>query len=159
MTRRGTLIYYLAAWILGCFFMTLAIWLKDAVSSSEQLFRLRSAFGLISFYFYGLILGAFAAFVAAFLLRRVMSALRCRTPGHWAAVGAFVAPALLAAAGFLGRRLNHPEMPRLTLAAVVTLGPQTVLEAGWWLAIPAGAITAYLLCRIDRAFAPPQKAD
>jgi len=30
------------------------------------------------------------------------------------------------------------------------------LQAGWWLAIPAGAATGYLLCRVQRAFAPQQ---
>jgi hypothetical protein len=42
----------------------------------------------------------------------------------------------------------------MRLLPAITWGPMTVLEAGWWLPIPAGAVTAYLLCRVQRAFAP-----
>jgi hypothetical protein len=33
-----------------------------------------------------------------------------------------------------------------------------VVQAGWWLAIPAGAATGFLLCRVQRAFAPQPAA-
>ncbi len=33
MTRSGSLAYYLAAWICGCFFMSVLIWLKDLVGA------------------------------------------------------------------------------------------------------------------------------
>jgi hypothetical protein len=152
MTRRGSLIYYLSAWILGCFFMSLAIWIKDSIGPTQGLTSARSAFGLIFFYFYGLILGALATIVAAFLLRRLMLALKCKTPSHWAITGAVLTPAIAGVLGWLGRRADlagHSGQ----LLTLLTTGPKVVLEAAWWLAIPAGAATAYLLCRIERAFA------
>jgi hypothetical protein len=36
MTRRGSLIYYLAAWALGCFFMVVVVWCWDLTTVSRQ---------------------------------------------------------------------------------------------------------------------------
>jgi hypothetical protein len=159
MTHRGSLIYYLTAWILGCFFMSALVWGKDMSGSTESLFKIRSAFGLLFFSFYGFILGAVTAFLGAFLLRRIMKALNSKTPWHWAIAGALLTPALVAAIGTLGRHWNDPGMPRLTLTAISTYGAQMILEAGWWLTIPAGAATGYFLGRVERAFDPAQLAD
>jgi len=154
MTRRGSLIYYLSAWILGCFFMSLAIWMKDMMGPTRGLVSARSVFGLIFFYFYGLILGALAAFLGAFILRRLMRAVRCKTPTHWAIAGVVLMPLVVAALGWLGRRVDLAQRPGERLLVALTTGPKMVLEAGWWLAIPAGAATAYFLCRVERRFAP-----
>jgi hypothetical protein len=158
MTRRGSLIYYLTAWICGCFFMSLFIWVKDLWGPILVHSRVREAFGLMFFYFYGLVLGALPALLAAFLLRRVMALLKCKTPSHWAVVGAILAPSLMAILGAWGRHLAASERPGFRLLGLLTFGPKTVVEAGWWLAIPAGAATAYLLCRVQRAFAPVESA-
>ena len=152
MTRRGSLVYYLSAWILGCFFMSLLIWVKDMFAVTLDIPLTRSAFGLLFFYFYGLVFGAVAAFLGALLLRRMMAALKCKTPSHWAIAGAILAPVLIAVLGIWGRRLEIAQRPDARLLGLLTFGPKTVLEAGWWLAIPAGAATAFFLCRIQRAF-------
>ena len=55
MTRRGSLIYYLTAWICGCFFMSLAIWIRDFWGSTVTSPRSHEAFGILFFYFYGLV--------------------------------------------------------------------------------------------------------
>lgn len=153
MTRHGSLVYYLSAWILGCFFMSVLVWIKNMFVPTLETPVSRSAFGLLFFYFYGLIFGALAALIGAFMLRTSMKGLRCKTPMHWAVAGAVLAPVLIAVLGTWGRRA---EMARWgeRLLELLTFGPKVVLEAGWWLAIPAGAATGYLLCRIERAFAP-----
>jgi hypothetical protein len=156
MTRRGSLAYYLTAWICGCFFMSLAIWAKDSLGATLDAFSIRTAFGLLFFYFYGLVLGALAAFLGAFLLRRVMTALKCKTPSHWALAGAILAPGLIAVLGIWGRHNEAAQRPGMRALGLLTFGPKTVIEVGWWLAIPAGAATAYLLGRVQRAFGPPQ---
>jgi hypothetical protein len=158
MTRHGSLIYYLSAWTLGCFFMSVAIWVNDMIGHAENAFSARSAFGLLFFYFYGLIFGALATFVGAWLLRRIMTALRCKTPTHWAVVGMILAPLLIVMLGVWGRHVGMGQRPGMRLQGLLTFGPKTVLEAGWWLAIPAGAASGYFLCRIQRAFAPPQES-
>src|ERR1700746_2071240 len=58
MTRRGSLIYYLTAWICGCFFMSLAIWIRDLWGATVTSSRSREAFGVLFFYFYGLVFAA-----------------------------------------------------------------------------------------------------
>ena len=157
MTRRGSLAYYLAAWILGCFFMSLAIWVKDLWGPSLISAQGHQAFGILFFYFYGLFFGAAAALVGAFLLRRIMAQLKCKTPSHWAFVGAILAPIFVAILGIWGRRMGVGERPGMRLLGILTFGPRNVLDAGWWLAIPAGAATAYFLCRIQRAFSQQQE--
>jgi hypothetical protein len=154
MTRRGSLAYYLTAWICGCFFMSAAVWTKDMFGATRDAFSIRSAFGLLFFYFYGLVVGALAAFLGAFLLRRVMVALKCKTPSHWAAVGAILAPCLIAILGVWGHHNDATQRTGMRILGLLTFGPRTVVEAGWWLAIPAGAATAYLLSRVQRAFGP-----
>jgi hypothetical protein len=154
MTRRGTLIYYLSAWIVGCFFMSAVIWIKDMFEPQVRTSAGRSIFGLIFASVSGFLLGAFAAFLGAFLLRRMMAALKCKTPSHWAAAGGILAPVLMAGLGTWERHMNFAQRPGLSILALLTTGPRVVLDSGWWLAIPAGAATAYLLCRIERRFAP-----
>jgi hypothetical protein len=156
MTRRGTLIYYLTAWCVGCFSTSLMVWIRNMQSATLSTASSRSTFGLLFFTFYGLIFGAAAAFLGAFILRRIMALLKCKNPTRWAVAGAVLAPLLVAA---LGARWGQPpdaaaaETPRFL--AFLTLGPRQVVEAGWWLSVPAGAATAYLLGRVERAFAPP----
>jgi hypothetical protein len=155
MTRRGSLIYYLTAWICGCFFMSLTIWVHDMWGAAMRGAQMRQAFGLMFFYFYGLIFGAFATLFGAFLLRRVAAGLRCKTPLHWAIFGAIISPALIALLGKWGHHLASGDRPGLRLDAFFLFGPKTALEAGSWLAIPAGAATGYLLARVERAFEQP----
>jgi len=158
MTRRGSIAYYLSAWILGCFFASVLVWIRDIFAPTLNVPLSRSAFGLLFFYFYGLLLGALAALLGGFLLRLIMAALRCKTPTHWALAGAILAPVLIIILGILGRRIETIRHPDLRLVGLLTLGPKIVLDAGWWLAIPSGAAAAYFLCRIQRAFAPQQAA-
>jgi len=157
MTRSGSLAYYLTAWICGCFFMSLSVWTRDLFgAAANNAISTRSIFGLIFFYFYALVFGAVAAFAGGFLLRRVMAGLKCKTPNHWAVVGAILAPAVVALLGLWGRHAGIGEQGAMRVIRIITYGPKLVVEAGWWLAIPAGAATAYLLCRVQRAFGTQQ---
>jgi len=154
MTRRGSLAYYLAAWICGCFFMSALVWLKDLASAPHQLATPKGAFGLLFFCFYGLILGVFASLLGAFLLRRIAVAFRWTQAWQWALAGAVLAPVVIGLLGGWWRRVMwHPRAPPRWLS-LMAFGPATVLDAGLWLAIPAGAATALVLYRIHRAFAP-----
>ena len=157
MTRSGSLAYYLIAWICGCFFMSLCVWTRDLFATSAgDAFSGHSVFGLIFFYFYGLVFGAAASVAGGFFLRRVMAGLKCKTPSHWAVVGAILAPVVVASLGLWGRHIGIEEQNGMRVLRFITLGPEIAVKAGWWLAIPAGAATAYLLCRVQRAFAPQQ---
>lgn len=157
MTRSGSLAFYLTAWICGCFFMSLAAWTASLfATTSNNAFSAHSVSGLIFFYFYGLVFGAVAALAGAFLLRRIMAALKCITPSHWAIAGAILAPVVVAILGLWGQHAGIEERSGMRMLRFITLAPVMVMKAGWWIAIPAGAATAYLLCRVQRAFAPQQ---
>ena len=158
MTQRGSLIYYLTAWICGCFFMSLAVWTQDLWRATVFNPRSRDAFGVLFFYFYGLVFGGLAVLIGAFLLRRIMTLLKCKTPMHWAVAGAILAPLLIGGLGAWGVRVGAEQRLEPRLLSFLLLGPTMVVQAGWWLAIPAGAATGFLLCRVQRAFAPQPPA-
>ena len=53
MTRRGSLIYYLAAWALGCFFMVLAVWFQNLILISSQDLMREATEGFLTLIVYG----------------------------------------------------------------------------------------------------------
>ena len=159
MTRRGSLIYYLAAWALGCFFMVVVVWCDDLLQAASP-DRLREATeGFLTLIVYGYLFGAPTALLFGLLLRRIMLALKCKTPLHWALVGAILAPSLVGALGFASRRAAGLLAQEYATVLFLFVGPEAILRLGWWLAIPAGAATAYYLGRIERAFSMPLKAE
>ena len=82
--------------------MSLAIWIRDLAGATVASPRSREAFGILFFYFYGLVFGALAILMGAFLLRRIMTLLKCKTPLHWAIAAAILAPLLVVALGGWG---------------------------------------------------------
>lgn len=155
MTRHGSLAYYLAAWVCGCFFMSLTIWLKDLAGPTIGFVSFRSVFGLLIFCFYGLILGVFAALLGGFLLRRAATLAKFRSAWQWAVGGAVVAPVLTLILGSFARSAATQQTPLPGWLNLISFGPSIVLEAGLWLAAPAGAATAWALYRVHRAFTMP----
>jgi hypothetical protein len=156
MTRHGSLAYYLAAWICGCFFMSALVWLKDLASAPLQLATLKGAAGLLFFCFYGLILGAFASLVGAFLLRRIATSARWMQAWQWALAGAVLAPVVIGLLGAWWNRVWELAGKARPWLSILAFGPSLILDAGLWLAIPAGDATALVLYRIHRAFAPSE---
>jgi len=160
MTRRGSLAYYLAAWICGCFFMSLAICFRDGLALVGASIPLAARF--IQFYFFALILGAAPALFGALLLRRMVILLGRNRPVIWTIAGALITAGLVIAVGGWARNtlgiLRSRAYPA-ELVFALTGGLVFVSVEGWWLAIPAGAATAYILYRIDRAFTPQSVGD
>ena len=154
MTRRGSLIYYLAAWALGCFFMVLAVWCQNLFLTTSQDLMREATEGFLTLIVYGYLFGAPTALLFGLLLRRIMSALKCKTPMHWAIAGAILAPLVVVALGIGNRRAAHFLPSDYAAILFPLVGAENVLRAGWWLPIPAGAATGYYLGRIQRAFAP-----
>jgi len=154
MTQRGSLIYYLAAWALGCFFMVLAVWCLDLILVSSQDLMREATAGFLTLIVYGYLFGAPTALLFGLLLRRIMLALKCKTPMHWAVAGGILAPLVVVALG-IGSRRAALVLP-LNYASLLFpfVGAEAVLRAGWWLTIPAGFATGYYLGRIQRAFTP-----
>jgi hypothetical protein len=155
MTRRGSLAYYLAVWICGCFFMSIAICVKDRNALAGANFS--AAVRLMYFYFFALMLGFAPALFFGLLLRRTAALLGRKHPSIWIAAGAIIAAVLVAAIGRWNRNamaVAHPRVFPTGLVFALTGGLGFTYDEGSWLAIPVGAATAYILYRIDRAFAP-----
>jgi len=159
VTRRGSLIYYLSAWILGCFFMSAAVWLASSWGGLRTMPAMRQAFGLLFFYFYGLVLGALPSLLFAFLLRKVAGMLKYKTAWHWAIFGAVLTPLFIFLLGHWGPYFSSVTRNGARVVEWFTSGPHIVLVSGWWLAIPAGAVTGYFLSRVERAFAPQPQSN
>ncbi len=157
MTRSGSLAYYLAAWICGCFFMSVLVWLRHSAGEPHVSLPVKSASGLLFVAFYGLIFGAFASLVGAFLLRRIAAAFHWWQVWQWTLAGAVLTPFIIGLVGAWWRRVGSPPQGASSWLSLLGLGPAIVLDAGLWLAIPAGAATAIVLYRIHRAFAPPPR--
>ncbi len=166
MTRSGSIVYYLAAVVCGCLFMSLALL---AVSEAP----LRSAGGgygdLFLLYFLSVVNGWFTALVFAFLLRRMTSLLRLRQGWLWILAGAAISPLVVwvlaeswprimrsIPLGWPGLMVALSSMflgPVMALALPGNLG-RAVLGAGM-----AGAATALVLYAIHRAFARPAETN
>src|SRR5579883_1112811 len=78
MTRRGTLAYYLAAWVIGCFIVSLLQWSGDAFAG-----MIEPASDLLTSYFFSLVFGAAAILLFSFLLRRAMRLARTHNLWIW----------------------------------------------------------------------------
>lgn len=152
MTRSGALAYYMAAWIIGAVFMSLGIWLRDPASASITPFSPPTGFGILLFCFYGLIYGAAPALAGAFLLRTIALLARWQTPVPWAVAGTLLAVLEMLGLGIWGRQVAASQQIPSRILSLITFGPKTVFDGGWWLAIPVGAATSFILYRVHRAF-------
>lgn len=155
MTRRGTLAYYLAAWVIGCFVVAFLQWLGEALAGNFG-----TASILLTTYFFSLIFGAVAILLFAFLLRRSMRLLKTHAVWAWFSWGAIVAfleiGALLHAQNAL-LSFRSGEFGEIFFAAVLNAA-DSLAGRNLWQAPVGGAITAVVLCLVDRAFAYSSEA-
>ena len=157
MTRRGTLAYYLAAIVVGCFFMVLGV---TAIGEGSLRFSTAGLRDVFLLYFLALVYGSFTMLLFAFLLRRAARWLKWERAAVWVLAGAAIAPALVWALFIVWDKL---------FSKWALVGPQVV----WWMifggaigvaefahsqlaatvsACAVGAATALVLHRIHRAF-------
>jgi hypothetical protein len=155
MTRRGTLAYYLAAWVIGCFVATFLQWIGEALAG-----QIHTASILLTTYFFALVFGAVAMLLFAFLLRRWMRLLGTHAPWAWFVSGGGLALLQI----FV---LIHVQSALLTirsgefggiLFAAVLSAADAVSGRNFWQVPIDGALTAVVLCLVDRAFARPNEA-
>ncbi|MBZ5644396.1 MAG: hypothetical protein LAO19_16695 [Acidobacteriia bacterium] len=160
MTSRGSLAYYLAAWVCGCFFMALAFWFEMQFSRSASLQGTFQSVSFLGFCFFGLIFGAVPALLFGWVLRRVMKLVHLEIIWVWVAAGAALAALLIWSLGELGHVLQNPRtLPysALPIWPFLVVGPLAMLEGSLWATLPAGAVTAAVLFAVHTAF--EEKAD
>ena len=154
MTRRGSLAYYLAAWVCGCFFMSLTIWVGSELHPIEP----RSVSLLLYIYFLSLMFGAVTSLLFGFFLRRAANRTHWNRTWHWLAGGATLAPALTALLGAVASSQALQGSGWRDWIFIPLTGPYLINGSHRWmplLAAPAGAATGWVLSRIHRAFAAP----
>jgi hypothetical protein len=156
MNNRGTLAYYLAAWVCGCFFMALAFWLELQFSRSTSLQGTFQSVSFLGFCFFGLIFGAVPALLFGWILRRSLRSLHRAKIWLWIVVGAGLALGLVLCLGSLGHLLQDPRaLPysALPIWPFLVVGPLAMLDGSIWIMLPAGAVTAAVLFAVHSAFA------
>jgi hypothetical protein len=152
MTRRGTLAYYLAAWVVGCFVVAFLAWAFGAQRDASPTVSV-----LLILCFVALMYGAADILLFAFLLRRVMRVAGTHRIWLWmpagAGLGALLVWLLLRAGDAL---VAYSPLsaggPISFLLLVFWTAPNALRLAGLWLAPIAGAAIAAVLCLVDRAF-------
>lgn len=154
MTRHGTLAYYLAAWVIGCFVVSFLQWIGDAIAGD-----LGPVSALLTTYFFSLVFGAVAVLLFSSLLRLSMRLLGTHNLLVWPLAGGLLALLLIMGFIHLQSALSLRSGPvgeafiGVALKAADALGGRNL-----WQAPIDGAITGLVLCLVDRAFVGENKA-
>jgi hypothetical protein len=159
MTRSGSLAFYLAAWICGCFFLALAVWAHAAAYGHATLHGSSGASNLLTVYFFSLIFGFFDSILGAFVLRRIAIAAHFARLWQWAVAGALLAPLEIFALARWGDAMKWKPGDIPGVAMFFVLAPMIVEREATWLAAPAGALAAMVLYSIHKAFGPKPNDD
>ncbi len=156
MTRRGSLVYYLASWICGGLFLTLAMFLRERFSPEGMgMGPTGAGVTIITTYFLVLVFGAFTSLVFAFLLRFAMVSLHARQVWQWVVAGAVLALPLTLIVRWASRATDSAGLDGAArqLAVFLFLGVRGFAEQHALLVLPVAALNAAVLFLIHRAFA------
>ena len=152
MTRSGSLAYYLAAWICGCFFLALAVWAHAAAAGRATLAGSSGASNLLTVYFFSLVFGFIDSIAGAFVLRRIAIAAHFRRAWQWFIAGAVLAPVEVFALARWGDAMQWKPGNIPSAWMFFVLAPMIVEREAAWLAAPAGGLAALVLYSIHKAF-------
>jgi hypothetical protein len=155
LSRSGSLAYYFAAWACGCVSMAALVWLRTRVGGGGPMAEEGNEFLLTTFY--ALIFGAAPALAGAFLMRHIAVLLRLRSALSWILAGMAITPLLILPMAWIAAGLERRHIELEGVLGVIFLGVRAVMNAGWWLAIPAGGFTALILQRVHIAFVPEEE--
>ena len=144
MTRQGTLAYYLAAWVIGCFVVAALQWVGEALAGEIHAAS---------------IFGAVAVLLFAFLLRRWMRLIGSHSQWAWLVSGAALAllqTYILIRAESALLSIRSGQFGEILFAAILNAA-DSLSGRNLWQAPVDGAITAYVLCLVDGAFSRPNE--
>jgi hypothetical protein len=155
MTRRGSLVYYLASWICGGLFLTIAMFLQERASPQGMgMGPTGAGAAIITTYFLVLIFCAFLSVVFAFLLRLVMRMLHAESMWQWVLAGTALAMPMVFVVRWASRVMDSSGMQGIgrEIAVLLFLGVRGIAENHPLLGLPVAAMTAGVLFLIHRAF-------
>jgi hypothetical protein len=160
MTRRGSLVYYLASWICGGLFLTVAMYLQERASPEGMGIGPSSAgAAILTTYFLVLIFCAFLSFVFAFLLRLSTDWLHAESMWQWALAGVILSLPMTWGVRWASHAADAAGLQGAgrQVAVLLFLGVRGIAERHALLGLPVAALNAAVLFLIHRAFA--QKAE
>jgi len=152
MTRQGSLVYYLAAWVCGSFFLSLAVWIHAAVRGGQPLFAPKGAADLLTIYFFCLAFGWFQSLLGGFLLRRFAIFTGSYEAWQWFIVGAVLWPIIILILDKIGGSATWGPNSANGAWTMFVTGAMIVRREGTWIAAPAGGLVGLVLFTINRAF-------
>jgi hypothetical protein len=155
MTRRGSLVYYLASWICGGLFLTVAMYLQERASPRGMgMGPTGAGAAIISTYFLVLVFCAFLSVVFAFVLRYVMRLLRAERMWQWVLAGTVLAVPMVFAVRGASQVMDSSGVQGVwrEIAVLLFLGVRGIAENHPFLGLPVAALTAGVLFLIHRAF-------
>ena len=153
MTHRGSLTYYLSAWICGGLFVTLAGYWNGSAGPVTLSRGLPGAVFLTR-YFLVLIFGAFLLLLFGFLLRRVVGWFHLGKLWQWALTGAILVVPVQFAIRWLLHTAHMGSLSRFFMLPFFTAAGE-LAQYQAWLALPVAAATSGVLFLVHRAFAHP----
>lgn len=151
MTRTGSLAYYMAGIVCGSFFYTVVHFVMDSATRSASTNWPRD---LLLAFFLGTIFGWFPQIVAAFLLRRLAAPLKWSEAWHWVIGGAGIFLFAFLILGVTGAQLErYTNGTRFDWLDQILFGQAMLAaRAGVVQGLIAGALTSFVLYRVNRAF-------
>jgi hypothetical protein len=155
MTRRGSLVYYLASWICGGLFLTVAMYLQERASPEGMGIGPSSAgAAIITTYFLVLVFCAFLSVVFAFLLRLFMRWLRAESLWQWVLAGIILSVPMTWGVRWASRLADAAGLQGAgyQVAVLLFLGVRGIAERHPFLGLPAAGLNAAVLFLIYRAF-------
>ena len=156
MTRRGSLVYYLASWICGGLFLTVAMYLQERASPEGMgIGPTGAGAAILTTYFLVLIFCAFLSFVFAFLLRLSMRWLHAESMWQWALAGVILSLPMTWGVRWASRAADAAGLQGAgrQVAVLLFLGVRGIAERHALLGLPVAALNAAVLFLIHRAFA------
>jgi hypothetical protein len=155
MTRRGSLAYYLASWICGGLFLTVAMYLQERASPEGMgIGPTGAGAAILTTYFLVLIFCAFLSFVFAFLLRIFMDRLHAESLWQWVLAGIVLSIPMTWGVRWASRATDAAGLQGAgrQVAVLLFLGVRGIAERHPLLGLPAAALNAAVLFLIHRAF-------
>jgi hypothetical protein len=155
MTRRGSLVYYLASWICGGLFLTVAMYLQERASPEGMGIGPSGAgAAIITTYFLVLVFCAFLSVVFAFLLRLSMRWLHADRLWEWVLAGIVLAVPMTWGVRWASSVTDASGLQGAgrQIAVLLFLGVRGIAERHALLGLPVAALTAAVLFLVHRAF-------
>jgi hypothetical protein len=162
MTRRGSLVYYLASWIIGGFFLTLAMYLQErAAPEGMGIGPSGAGAAILTTYFLVLVFCAFLSVVFAFFLRLFTGWMRAESLWQWVLAGVILSLPMTWGVRWASRATDAAGLggSALQVAVFLFLGVRGIAEHHPFLGLPAAGLNAAVLFLIHRAFAQKSESE